>query len=129
MIVSDASAVVLALGDDGPAGDVARERLSGERLIAPELLDVEVTAAWRRHEAAGRLDSRRAALARSDLRDLPVQRISHRLLVERCWELRSNVTVYDAVYVALAELLDAPLVSADRKLANAPGIRCRVEVI
>ena len=129
MIVSDASAVVLALGDDGPAGDVARERLSGERIIAPELLDVEVTAAWRRHEAAGRLDSRRAALARSDLRDLPVQRVSHRLLMERCWELRANVTVYDAVYVALAELLDAPLVSADRKLANAPGLRCQVEVL
>ena len=129
MIVSDASAVVLALGDDGPAGDVARERLSGERIIAPELLDVEVTAAWRRHEAAGRLDSRRAALARSDLRDLPVQRVSHRLLMERCWELRANVTVYDAVYVALAELLDAPLVTADRKLANAPGIRCQVEVV
>ena len=129
MIVSDASAVVLALGDDGPAGDVARERLSGERIIAPELLDVEVTAAWRRHEAAGRLDSRRAALARSDLRDLPVQRVSHRLLMERCWELRANVTVYDAVYVALAELLDAPLVTADRKLANAPGLRCQVEVL
>ena len=129
MIVSDASAVVLALGDDGPAGDVARERLSGERIIAPELLDVEVTAAWRRHEAAGRLDSRRAALARSDLRDLRVQRVSHRLLMERCWELRANVTVYDAVYVALAELLDAPLVTADRKLANAPGLRCQVEVL
>ena len=129
MIVSDASTVVLALGDDGPAGDVARQRLSGERIIAPELLDVEVTAAWRRHEAAGRLDSRRAALARSDLRDLPVERVSHRLLMERCWELRANVTVYDAVYVALAELLDAPLVTADRKLANAPGIRCQVEVV
>ena len=129
MIVSDASTVVLALGDDGPAGDVARQRLSGERIIAPELLDVEVTAAWRRHEAAGRLDPRRAALARSDLRDLPVERVSHRLLMERCWELRANVTVYDAVYVALAELLDAPLVTADRKLSNAPGIRCQVEVV
>ena len=49
--------------------------------------------------------------------------------MERCWELRANVTVYDAVYVALAELLDAPLVTADRKLANAPGIRCQVEVV
>ena len=129
MIVTDASAVVLALGQDGPAGDAARERLDGERLVAPELLDVEVMAAWRRHEAAGRLDSRRAALARSDLRHLPVERVSHRLLMERCWELRDNVTVYDAVYVALSELLDAPLVTADRKLANAPGIRCDVEVV
>ena len=129
MIVTDASAVVLALGQDGPAGDVARGRLDGERLVAPELLDVEVMAAWRRHEAAGRLDSRRAALARSDLRRLPVERVSHRLLMERCWELRDNVTVYDAVYVALAELLDAPLVTADSKLAKAPGMRCRIEVL
>jgi len=68
-------------------------------------------------------------LARSDLRRLPVERVSHRLLMERCWELRDNVTVYDAVYVALAELLDAPLVTADGKLAKAPGIRCDVEVL
>ncbi|MDE0605605.1 MAG: type II toxin-antitoxin system VapC family toxin [Acidimicrobiaceae bacterium] len=129
MIVCDASTVVLALGDDGPAGDAARQRLSGELLLAPELLDVEVVSAWRRHEAAGLLDARRASLARSDLRDLPVQRVTHRLLMERCWELRANVTVYDAVYVALAELLDAPLVTADRKLANAPNLPCRVEVL
>ena len=58
-----------------------------------------------------------------------MERVSHRLLMERCWELRANVTVYDAVYVTLAELLDAPLVTADRKLANAPGIRCQVEVV
>ena len=58
-----------------------------------------------------------------------MERVSHRLLMERCWELPANVTVYDAVYVALAELLDAPLVTADRKLANAPGIRCQVEVV
>lgn len=129
MIVTDASTVVLALGDDGPAGDAARERLRGERLVAPELLDVEVVSAWRRHEAAGLLDPRRAALARSDLRDLRCERVSHRLLMERCWELRANVTTYDAVYVALAELLDAALVTADRKLANAPGLPCRVEVL
>ena len=129
MIVTDASTVVLALGQDGPAGDAARERLSGVRLVAPELLDVEVVSAWRRHEAAGRLDPKRAALARADLRALPVERVSHRLLMERCWESRANMTVYDAVYVALAELLDAPLVTADRKLANAPGVRCRVEIV
>ena len=129
MIVTDASAVVLALGQDGPAGEAARERLSGERLVAPELLDVEVVSAWRRHEAEGRLDPKRAALARADLRALAAERVSHRLLMERCWELRANVTTYDAVYVALAELLDVPLVTADRRLANAPGTRCRVEVL
>lgn len=129
MIVTDASVVVLALGQDGPAGDTARERLDGERFVAPELLDIEVVSAWRRHEAAGRLDPKRAALARADLRAFAAERVSHRLLMERCWELRANVTVYDAVYVALAELLDASLVTADRKLASAPGIRCRVEVL
>lgn len=129
MIVTDASAVVLALGQDGPAGEAARERLNEGGLVAPELLDLEVVSAWRRHEAAGRLDPKRAALARADLQALPAERVSHRLLMERCWELRANVTVYDAVYVALAELLDAPLVTADRKLANTPGIRCRIEVV
>ena len=129
MIVTDASVVVLALGQDGLAGEAARERLDGERLVAPELLDVEVVSAWRRHETEGRLDPKRAALARADLRAFSARRVSHRLLMERCWELRANVTAYDAVYVALAELLDAPLVTADRKLANAPGIRCRVEVL
>ncbi|WP_420445220.1 type II toxin-antitoxin system VapC family toxin [Candidatus Poriferisodalis sp.] len=129
MIVADASTVVLALGDDGSDGDAARQRLSGERIVVPELLDVEVVSAWRKHEAAGRIDARRAELARRDLRDLPIERISHRSLMERCWELRANVTMYDAVYVALAEALDAPLVTADAKLAGAPGIDCSIELI
>ena len=129
MIVVDASTVVLALADDGPAGDAARVRLAGERLVAPELLDVEVVSAWRRHAAAGFLDERRAEMARTDLRELPVERVSHRPLMERCWELRANVTAYDAVYVALAEAIGAPLITADRKLANAAGVRCDVEVL
>lgn len=129
MIVVDASAVVLALADDGRAGDAARVRLAGERLVAPELLDVEVVAAWRRHAAAGLLDQRRAEMARTDLRELPAERVPHRHLMERCWELRANVTTYDAVYVALAEALGASLVTADRKLANAAGVRCDVEVL
>ena len=129
MIVADASIVVLALGDDGPEGDAARERLHGERIVAPELLDVEVVSAWSRHEAEGRLDPKRAALARADLRALRVERVSHRLLMDRAWDLRANATVYEAVYVALAELLAAPLVTADGKLAKAPGIRCRIEVL
>lgn len=129
MIVIDASAVVLALADDGPAGDAARARLAGERLVAPELLDVEVVAAWRRHAAAGLLDARRSEMARTDLRELQVERVTHRHLMERCWELRANVTTYDAVYVALAEAIDAPLVTADRKLAGASGVHCDVEVL
>ena len=129
MIVADASALVQALGDDGSEGDAVRQRLSGERIVAPELLDVEVVSAWRRHEAQGRLDPKRAVFAREDLRAVPVERVSHRLLMDRAWELRANATVYDAVYVALAELLDVPLVTADRKLAGIPGIRCKVELL
>ena len=74
MIVVDASVVVTALGDDGPDGDRVRDRLRGERLVAPHLLDLEVTSAWRRMAAAGDLDERRAAFAMEDLR---VLRIDH----------------------------------------------------
>lgn len=129
MIVVDASVIVLALGDDGPAGDAARDRLSGERMAAPELLDVEVVSAWRRHAAAGLLDARRSSLALADLRDLRVERVSHRRLMERCWELRANITAYDAAYVALAEALSVILLTADVKLASAPGIGCRTEIL
>jgi predicted nucleic acid-binding protein len=129
LIVVDASVLVTALGDDGPDGERHRERLRGERLIAPHLLDVEVVSAWRRLAAAGHLDERRAAFARADLRSLPLQRVPHAPLLERCWELRANLTSYDASYVALAELIDAPLVTADAKLAATPGPTCTIEVL
>lgn len=129
MIVVDASVIVTALADDGPDGDRARQRLHGEGLAAPHLIDVEVTSAWRRMTTAGELDPRRAALALADLRSLRLERVAHRPLLERCWELRKNLTVYDAAYVALAELIDAPLLTADGRLAEAPGPRCRIEVL
>ncbi|HUR22616.1 MAG TPA: type II toxin-antitoxin system VapC family toxin [Acidimicrobiales bacterium] len=129
MIVVDASVIVTALADDGPDGDRARGRLRGERLAAPHLLDLEVTSAWRRLVAAGELEERRARLALADLRGLRVDRVRHGTLVDRCWELRRNVTVYDAAYVALAEQLEVTLVTADRKLAKAPGSRCPIEVL
>ena len=129
MIVIDASVVVNALGDDGPDGDLARERLRGERLAAPHLLELEVTSAWRRLAAAGALDERRAGLAMVDLGALRIDRVPHRPLLARCWELRSNLTVYDAAYVALAELLDVAMVTADGRLATAPGPRCPIEVL
>jgi predicted nucleic acid-binding protein len=128
MIVVDASVVVTALADDGPDGDAVRARLRGERLVAPHLIDVEVLSAWRRLAAAGAIDDRRATLAIEDLRSLRVERVSHVELLERCWELRSNLTVYDAAYVALAELLDIALLTADTRLATAPGVRCPVEI-
>lgn len=129
MIVVDASVLAPALADDGLDGDRARSRLTGEALAAPELIDLEVASVFRRLAAAGALPSRRAELALHDLVALPLRRAPHRALVSRCWELRANLTGYDAAYVALAEMLDAPLITADARLSRAPGARCAVEVL
>ncbi|MGH9088167.1 MAG: type II toxin-antitoxin system VapC family toxin [Acidimicrobiales bacterium] len=129
MIVADASVLAPALGDDGDDGDRARARLRGERLAAPELIDLEVSSVLRRLLLSGELPARRGELAMSDLVALPLRRLSHRLLLPRCWSLRENLTVYDASYVAVAELLDAVLVTADVRLSRAPGLRCAVDVV
>jgi predicted nucleic acid-binding protein len=129
VIVADASVLAVALADDGPDGDHARTRLRGERLTAPELVDLEVISVWRRQLRAGNLDARRASLALTDLAALPLQRAPHRPLLARCWELRDNLTVYDAAYVALAEALDATLLSGDGRLSRASGPRCYIEVL
>jgi predicted nucleic acid-binding protein len=118
-----------ALGDDGPDGDRARHRLARERLFAPELVDLEVASVWRRAARSGRLDDRRAGLALADLALIPLARASHRPFVARIWDLRANLTPYDAAYVALAELLDSVLVTADRGLGRFSGIECEVEVL
>ncbi|MEO6121006.1 MAG: type II toxin-antitoxin system VapC family toxin, partial [Acidimicrobiales bacterium] len=127
VIVVDASVVVSALADDGADGDLARARLRGERLAAPGLIDLEVVSAWRRMVAAGDLDTRRAAFAIGDLRAMRIERVAHGALLERCWELRGNLTVYDAAYVALAEMLEAVLLTADGRLARAAASRCTIE--
>jgi predicted nucleic acid-binding protein len=129
VIVVDASVVAVALGDDGADGARARGRLTDEALAAPELVDLEAVSVWRRHVAAKLMTARRAALAVSDLENLPLQRSPHRLLLKRIWQLRHGVTPYDAAYVALAEALDAVLLTADARLARAPGIKCEIEVI
>lgn len=129
MLVVDASVLASALGDDTAEGDAARARLHGSRLTAPEIIDLEVTSVLRRQLLAGSLDRRRAELALGDLMALPVRRVSHRHLLGRCWELRDTLTPYDAAYVALAELLGLVLVTADRRLAGAAGLRCRVDVL
>lgn len=129
MLVPDASVLTPALADDGLDGDLARARLRGETLVAPELIDLEVTSVLRRAVRSGDMDTRRAALALTDLAALPLRRVSHGTLVARCWELRENLTVYDASYVALAEALDAVLVTADRGMARAPGSTCAIELI
>ena len=129
MIVVDASVLAPALGDDGDDGDRSRARLRGETLIAPALIDLEVASVWRRQLSAGQLDARRARLALDDLAALPMQRAPHAALLDRCWELRDNVTIYDASYVALAESFNVPLVTSDRRLARAAGPRCTIELI
>jgi len=129
VIVVDASVLATALGDDGDDGDRARQRLSGETLAAPELIDLEVSSVLIRLSLGGRIPSRRAELAISDLVALPLRRVSHRALLPRCWSLRENLTIYDASYVALAEQLETILVTADDRLSRAPGLRCAVEVM
>lgn len=129
MLVVDASVLAPALADDGPDGDLGRARLHGETLVAPELIDLEVASVIRRQCSVGHLDVRRAELALTDLFELPLRRVPHQALLARCWELRENLTVYDASYVALAEALEAVLVTADARLANAPGPRCAIELM
>jgi predicted nucleic acid-binding protein len=129
VIVADASVLAVALADDGPDGDQARARLRGERVALPELADLEVASVLRRQLAAGALDARRASLALDDLAALPARRAPHRPLLPRCWELRDNLTIYDAAYVALAEAMRATLLTADRRLAKAPGPRCPIEIL
>jgi predicted nucleic acid-binding protein len=129
VLVVDASVLATALADDSLDGDVARSRLRGEQLAAPELVDLEIASVLRRQVEAKAVDPRRAALALNDLLAMPLQRASHRPLLSRCWELRDNLTVYDAAYVAMAEVLRAVLLTADARLARAPGPRCHVEVL
>ena len=129
MLVVDASVLVVALADDGVDGDRARQRLRGEELAAPELIDLDVMSVLRKQVAAGHLDDRRAGLCLTDLSDLSLHRAHHLPLLRRCWELRDNVTVSDASYVALAELLAATLLTADSRLARAAGPRCPIDIL
>lgn len=129
MIVVDAGVLLVALVDDGSHGDSVRARLRDERLVAPELIDLEVLSALRGLTRLGQVVPRRANLALEDLESIPMERAPHHRLLGRCWELRDNLTAYDAAYVALAEALDTTLLTGDRRLARATGPRCRVEIL
>ena len=130
MIVVDASALVdLALGSPrGRQVDARLRRVVG-RPQAPHLLDVEVIQAMRRLVAAGAVTEDRARAGLEILARLPLDRHAHAPFADRIWALRGNLTAYDAAYVALAEGLDAPLLTCDARLAAAPGHRARVEVV
>jgi predicted nucleic acid-binding protein len=122
--------LAVALADDGADGDLARGRLAADpALHAPHLVDLEVLSVLRRQASVGALDERRVGLAIRDLVDLPMVRYPHLPFVGRLWELRGNVTPYDAMYVALAETLGCTLVTADARLSRAPGVGCPVEVL
>jgi predicted nucleic acid-binding protein len=98
-------------------------------LHAPHLLDVEVAQVLRRHVRDKTITSQRGQEALEDLGDLPLNRYPHDFLIPRVWELRATLTAYDAIYVALAELLDAPLLTCDGRIASAPGHHANVDVI
>ena len=129
MIVADASVLVPALVDDGGSGALARERVLAAEVHVPALADVEVLSVVRRGVLAGRLTPERGAAALQDYADLALERYPHLPLLGRAWQLRDSVSAYDAQYVALAELLDVPLVTADGRLARAPGLRCPVDLL
>ena len=128
MIVLDASAALEVLLQTPAAARVSRRIFaSGETLHAPHLLDVEIAQVLRRYARAGVISPERGLEALTDLADFPLNRYPHDFLLPRIWQLRHNVTAYDAAYLALAEVLDAPLLTRDRALASAVrGIRVEV---
>ncbi len=129
MIVVDASCVIESLLNTPVGGVIAGRLLGGaELLVAPALLDVEVCHVLRRYWLAGKLSTERGHEAVDALQSLPIVRYLHDDLIDRIWQWRANLKGYDAAYVALAEVLDAPLATCDKKLAAAVGGGIQVEV-
>lgn len=123
-LIVDASVIVAALVDSGPAGEWAAATIDGRPLAAPHHMPIEAANIFRRAALAGDLTADSASLAHGDLLDLRVELFPYAPLADRCWQLRDNVTTYDASYVALAERLDSPLATLDLRLAAAPGPEC-----
>jgi predicted nucleic acid-binding protein len=129
VIVVDASVLVNVVGDDGPDGDQARMALAGQDVSVPDLADVEVVSVLRRRWLAKTLTARRFAAAIEDLAALPADRYPLLPFMRRAYDLRANVSAYDATYVALAEQLGCTLLTADARLAAAAGPRCPITVL
>lgn len=123
-IIVDASVVLAALTTQGPVGRWAEQQLADNDLVAPEHVYVEVANVLRRAEVAGQLDTTAASLAFADLQRLPLRTVPFSPIAPRVWALRSNLTAYDAAYVATAEALDVSLATLDMKLVKAPGPTC-----
>jgi predicted nucleic acid-binding protein len=130
MIVVDASVLANVICDDGPEGKRARTEIrSGGDLAAPDLVDVETVAVLRKRWMGGTVTKIRFAAAIDDLESIDVDRYPTLPLMRRAFELRANVTSYDAAYVALAEVLGCELITGDARLANAPGARCAIRLL
>ena len=114
-----------------PAAAALQSRLfePGLTLYAPHLLDIEVAQAVRRSAASGYIDPERGRDALADLADFPLHRYPHGFLLQQMWDLRNNLSAYDAIYVALAQVLDTPLLTRDRRLAHAAGHCARIELL
>lgn len=125
-VVCDASALTAVLIDAGPDGRWATAALTDTELAAPHLIAFEAANIIRRHELAGLISGDQAAQAHADLQDLAIEHWPYELVATRAWQLRANLTIYDASYVALAELLGATLVTLDRRTSRAPGPRCAI---
>lgn len=125
-VVCDASAIVALLLDGGADGQWATAALSGADLAAPSLIGFEAANIIRRHELTALISPDQAAQAHLDLLDLAIEQWPYELLAGRGWELRRNLSMYDASYVALAELLGSTLVTLDKRITGAPGLRCAV---
>lgn len=123
-LVIDASVVVAALVDGGELGRWAERVLLSDQLAAPHLMPAEVANILRRAVQSGQTSADTASLAHADLLDLRVDLVPYAAVASRAWALRENVTLCDAWYVALAELLGADLATLDARLARAPGPRC-----
>lgn len=125
MIVVDASAALSAILNAGPA----RDALGAEQVHAPHLIDSEVASGLRRCVAAAQLSPAAGWTALDTWRRVALTRYPAYVMLDRVWELRDNLSSYDATYVALAELLDCSLLTADRRLGRAPGIRCPILLV
>lgn len=129
MAVVDASVLFEVVADTPKRPRIEARLRQEESHAAPHLLDAEVLGTIQKHHRQGKLDATASLQAVSDLRDWPGDRWPHEPFLERAWELRDNVRAYDGLYIALAEALNATLLTFDRRLSRAPGIRCRIEVL
>lgn len=129
MLVVDASCLYEVVADTPHAEEIRGRLAADPDHCAPHVIDAEVLGVIRRHHLVGALDATSAAQAVDDLAYWPGERYGHRVLLERAWELRAAVRSWDALYVALAEALDATLVTIDARLAAAAGPQCPIEVV